>query len=320
MSGPSVLVVGSTMMDMITYVDRIPADGETLAGKSFSLGFGGKGANQAVMARRLGAAVAMVGCLGDDVFGDMTLANLEREGIDTSGVARAANMSSGVAPIWVDDTGANRIIIVPGANEHLTEQRAAGAVAEAAGVDVVVGQFEIPTAVTIAGFRAAQARGALTVLNPAPFAPVPAELLAVTDFLVPNEVEFAGLTARDAPEVAIGDDELRAAARQWGVRLVVTLGVAGAAIAEPDGDVTRVPAPAVDAVDTTGAGDAFVGAFSFGMAAGWSVPDAARLGCACASDSVTRSGTQSSYPTPDQAARIVSQVSAEHGRRHTKIT
>ncbi|MEO7124908.1 MAG: PfkB family carbohydrate kinase [Nakamurella sp.] len=325
-SSPAVIVVGSTMMDMIAYTDRMPADGETIAGKRFSLGFGGKGANQAVMARRLGGAVTMVNCLGDDVFGDMTLANLGREGIDTSAITRASDTSSGVAPIWVDAAGSNRIIVVPGANHHMTAQQATGAVADAPRADAVIGQFEIPREVTLAGFRAARERGAITVLNPAPAGPLPAELLAVTDFLVPNEVEFAQiiaehvvsdqasdtdlLTAGPVTADSITDVVLRTAADRLGVTLIVTLGSAGAAIAMPGQDVIRVAAPVVAAVDTTGAGDAFVGAFSYAVAAGWSVPDAARLGCACASDSVTRAGTQSSYPNHAEATKIVAAVAS----------
>lgn len=301
---PSIMVVGSTMMDMIAYVDRMPADGETLHGSRFSLGFGGKGANQAVMAARLGADVAMVTCLGVDIFGDMTLENFAREGIDTSGITRVSTDSSGVAPIWVDAAGTNRIIVVPGANARMIADDAARAVADRDRLDVVIGQFEIPPEVTLAAFRRARSRGAITVLNPAPVAAISADLLAATDYLIPNEVEFAVL-ARDAgAEPDYRDGTLLAAAERWGVGLVVTLGAGGAAIVDLDGTVTRVRAPHVDAVDTTGAGDAFVGAFGYGLGAGHSPERAARLGCACASASVTAPGTQSSYPSATAAGQL----------------
>src|SRR5262245_41285169 len=184
---PSIWIVGSTMVDLVAYADRLPTRGETVVGRSFALGFGGKGANQAVMASRLGARVSMVNCLGLDVFGDMTLANFEREGIDVTHVTRTAEAASGVAPIWVEPDGANRIVVVPGANEHLRPEDAARAVAETDAVDVVLGQLEIAQDVTTAAFAAGRERGALTVLNPAPAATLAPELLTATDWLVPNE-------------------------------------------------------------------------------------------------------------------------------------
>jgi ribokinase len=301
---PSITVVGSTMTDMVAYVDRMPEDGETLHGTSFSMGFGGKGANQAVMAARLGADVAMVNCLGTDMFGDRILQNFAREGIDTSAVTRVTTDSSGVAPIWVDREGTNRIIVVPGANARMTEDDAARAVADREHLDVVIGQFEIPPEVTLSAFRRARDRQAITVLNPAPVAEISDELLAVTDYLIPNEVEFAFLAGDLGPEPDYSDQTLLAMAARWGARLVVTLGADGAAVAVPGGSVTRVRAPRVEAVDTTGAGDAFVGAFSYGLAAGYGPERAARLGCACASASVTAPGTQSSYPSRKTAAQL----------------
>ncbi len=301
----AIIVVGSTMIDMMTYVERVPAAGETVVGDRLVQGFGGKGANQAVMARRLGAEVVMVNSLGDDVFGEMTIDNLTREGIDVESVTRVPGVSSGVAPIWVEPDGTNRIIVVPGANDHLTAEQAERAVERAADVHVVLGQFEVPQAVTAAAFAAARRRGALTVLNPAPAAAVSPDLLAVTDWLIPNEVEFAHLAASSAGDHPPTDDAITAVARALGVRLVVTLGADGAAVhGDGDGDVIRVPAPDVRAVDTTGAGDAFVGAFGYGLALGMSAKAAAELGCRCASTSVTRHGTQTSFPSSDELVAI----------------
>jgi ribokinase len=289
---PAIWVVGSTMIDMITYAERLPERGETLVGQLFSLGFGGKGANQAVMARRLGARVAMVNCLGADAFGEMTLDNFRREGIDVQHVATTTAASSGVAPIWVEADGANRIIVVPGANLHMSPDGAARAIVEAATVDVVLGQLEIDQVVTASAFAAAHGRGALTVLNVAPAAPLRQDLIAETDWLIANEIELADLAA--SLDLA---PELDAVAGALGVRMVVTLGERGAELLAAGGARIRVPARRVQAVDTTGAGDAFVGAFTYALAAGLSDEVATRLGCDCATASVQRPGTQSSFPT-----------------------
>jgi ribokinase len=301
---PGILVVGSTMIDLVAYADRLPDDGETVVGTSFHSGFGGKGANQAVMAGRLGADVAMVAAVGDDDYGTSTLANFTSEGIATEHVVRVSG-SSGVAPIWVDGRGANRIIIVAGANLLVRAEQAEAAVA-ARRPSVVMGQFEIPQAVTAAGFAAARGIGATTILNPAPAAAIQPDLLAVTDWLVPNETEFA-LIAGDplAQDVGEEDRQIAAFAERVGVSVVVTLGERGAAVAPVGGTVTRVPAPVVEAVDTTGAGDAFVAGFGVGLAMGYEPIAAARLGCTAASDSVTRVGTQLSYPDHARARDLL---------------
>ena len=301
---PKIMVVGSTMIDLVAYTSRVPDSGETLVGESFQMGFGGKGANQAVMARLLGAEVAMVNCLGDDAYGDMTMENFATFGIDTTNVSRVAG-ASGVAPIWVEPDGSNRIIIIPGANHQLTGEQAAHAVRETGDVAVVVGQLEIPQAVTAAGFAAAREAGAITVLNPAPAAPLSSALLRLSDWLIPNEVEFEML-AGEPPDA---DRVLRTFARETAGRLLVTLGEKGVALVSATYDqVTRIPAPVVDAVDTTGAGDAFVGAFVVGLASGLHEHDAVRLGNACAADSVTRPGTQSSFPRAARNARFLADI------------
>jgi ribokinase len=327
-AAPRILVVGSTMIDLITYADRLPMDGETVVGTRFQSGFGGKGANQAVIAARFGAAIAMVNAVGDDDHGTATTANLAAEGIDTRFVTRVPG-SSGVAPIWVDANGTNRIIIVPGANDHVPAASAVAAV-EQVRPSVVIGQFEIPQEVTAAAFRAARSIGAVTILNPAPAADIDPDLLAATDWLVPNETEFAhiggsrgqGSTAAadldaagaevDAAGAEVTDHNLRTFASRAGVSLIVTLGPRGAVVLAKDGDVAHVPAPQVEAVDTTGAGDAFVGAFAVGLALGWAAVTAARLGCAAAADSVTRPGTQRSYPDRARAQELVRR-SLDHG-------
>jgi ribokinase len=299
-----VVVVGSTMMDLVAYADRLPDDGETVTGTAFRTGFGGKGANQAVMAARLGAAVTMVNTLGHDGHGDSYLARFAAEDIDTSFIRRVAG-SSGVAQIWVDRSGTNRIIVVPGANLAVEPAVAAEAVV-AVRPRVVIGQCEIPQPTTAAGFEAARRIDAVTILNPAPAATIEPDLLGMTDWLVPNETEFGLIAGTALP----GDAEAETAAvmafgRRSGCSLVVTLGARGALVVPLGGRAVRIAAPEVVAVDTTGAGDAFVGAFAVGLALGWSATAAARLGCTAASDSVTRLGTQASYPDRAGAAALV---------------
>jgi len=306
--GPWVTVVGSTMIDQISYVTRMPDRGETVVGDRFEQGFGGKGANQAVMARLMGAEVVMVNALGDDGYGQQTLANFGRYGIDTTHVRRVPG-ASGVAPIWVEPDGSNRIIIVAGANAGLTPEHGAAAVAAQERVDAVIGQFEIDQAVTTAAFGAARDRGAATILNPAPGSAVSADLAAVTDWIIPNETEFAIIArAADLPDDVEDPDALAQFAAELGVRLLVTLGERGAALVDDDGAVHQVPTPRVDAADTTGAGDAFVGAFAFGLASGWDEIAAVRLGCAVAADSVLRPGTQSSFPGAARCRAIVAEI------------
>lgn len=307
---PVVAVVGSAMIDLVAYVQRAPGAGETVPGERFVIGFGGKGSNQAVMARRLGAVVPFVGCVGDDAYGTMTLEHLRSEGVGTAALA-ARPGSTGVAPIWVEPDGTNRIVVVPGANALVTAQDAASAVRELDRVDAVIGQLEIPQAATAAGLAAGRGRGATTVLNPAPFTPLTPELLAVVDWLVPNEVEFAllvdahdigGLTHLGGPG-QVSQEQVLALSQALGCCVAVTLGARGVALTV-NGGVELVAAPPAVAVDTTGAGDAFVGAFAVALAEGTDIPDAARLACACATWSVQRDGAQTSFPTPQEAARL----------------
>jgi ribokinase len=307
-SGPWLTVVGSTMIDQISYVTRMPDRGETVVGDRFEQGFGGKGANQAVMARLMGAEVTMVNALGDDGYGEQTLANFSRYGIDTTHVRRVPG-ASGVAPIWVEPDGSNRIIIVAGANAGLTPKHGAAAVAAQERVDAVIGQFEIDQAVTTAAFGAARERGAVTILNPAPADAVSTDLAAVADWIIPNETEFA-IIARAAglPDDVEDPAALARFATELGVRLLVTLGERGAALVGEDGAVHMIPTLRVEAADTTGAGDAFVGAFAFALASGWDEITAVRLGCAVAADSVLRPGTQSSFPDEASCREIVAGV------------
>lgn len=286
---PCIAVVGSTMIDLVAYVPQVPTSGETLVGDSFQMGFGGKGANQAVMASLLGADVTMVNCLGDDSYGEMYRENFARFGIDTSHVQTVPG-ASGVASIWVEADGSNRIIIIPGANHALTIEQASDAIRSLDRLEVVIGQFEIPQTVTTAAFATARQRGSTTILNPAPAADLEEELLANTDWLILNETEFALLAGEQPTDAAILEFWKRT-----GTRLVVTLGKQGVAMVTPASKVERFSAQTVTAVDTTGAGDAFVGAFAYGLASGLDDIASVQLGMDRATDSVTRPGTQTSY-------------------------
>ena len=286
-----IAVIGSTMMDLTVYADILPAAGETRFGESFTTGFGGKGANQAVMAARTGATVTMITGIGNDGFGDESLQNFKNSQMDTSSVLRL-DTHTGVAHIWVDGQGQNRISIVPGANFKLTPQDAIDEVSKLKNVSVLIAQCEIPQAVTLAAFRTAQELGITTILNPAPYQPLTDDLLELTDWLIPNEIEFAELDkAHRAPDT----DEIIASLRDKG-RTIVTLGSEGAALVTIDGKVKRFSAKKVSATDTTGAGDCFIGAFAAAIAAGASEDSAVQFGIDCATKSVTRKGAQSSYP------------------------
>jgi len=290
MSKAVIAVVGSAMIDLTAYATVIPAPGQTLEGDLFTTGFGGKGANQAVIAAHCGAEVHFVGKLGRDLFGDSIAENFKKLGIDSEYVERS-DTPNGVAHIWVDANGENRIIIIPGANHEIESKKAIEAIESIAGLAVVVAQCEIKQEVTLAAFSAAKKRGCVTILNPAPYQPLSEELLAVTDWIIPNETEFKELHGQ-APT---SDDVLKSF--RPGKNSIVTLGSEGAVLITSDGNLTRVSAPKVNAVDTTGAGDAFVGVFAFGLASGKNPEDAMKLGIKVASMSVTRKGAQSSYPS-----------------------
>ena len=286
-----IAVIGSTMMDLTVYADILPAAGETRFGESFTTGFGGKGANQAVMAARTGATVTMITGIGNDGFGDESLQNFKNSQMDTSSVLRL-DTHTGVAHIWVDGQGQNRISIVPGANFKLTPQDAIDEVSKLKNVSVLIAQCEIPQEVTLAAFRTAQELGITTILNPAPYQPLTDDLLDLTDWLIPNEIEFAELDkAHRAPDT----DEIISSLRNKG-RTIVTLGSEGAALVTSGGKVKRFSAKKVSATDTTGAGDCFIGAFAAAIAAGANEESAVQFGIDCATKSVTRKGAQSSYP------------------------
>ncbi len=284
-----ICVVGSSNIDQIAYVDNTPSDGETVFGNEYRMGFGGKGANQAIMSGLMGAETYMITCLGDDVYADMTIDNYRKSGVNVDFIQRVPG-SSGVAPIWVDSSGQNRIIVVSGANDLINGDDAVEAVKKIDDLKAVIGQFEIPLKVTEKVFQYAKSNNITTILNPAP-AKIPSDnLLDATDWFIPNEVEFETISGLSAFE----DANLINYSKTIKSNLIVTLGEKGAAYIE-NGTVKKINAPKVSAIDTTGAGDAFVGAFSYAIASGFTTEDSIKLGIERASDSVTKPGTQSSY-------------------------
>ncbi len=297
MSKVVVAVVGSAMMDLTAYAKYLPEPGQTLLGELFTTGFGGKGANQAVIAAHCGAQVHFIGKLGRDLFGDSIASNFSNVDIHSEYVERS-DSPTGVAHIWVDGNGENRIIIIPGANHEIERAKAVAAINSIENLSVVVAQCEIKQEVTLAAFKAAKARGCVTILNPAPYQGLSQELLELCDWIIPNETEFRELHG----ELPTNDEILKSF--RPGRNSVVTLGSAGAVLINADGTINRVSAPVVNAVDTTGAGDAFVGTFAFGLASGMNSMKALTLGIKVASLSVTKKGAQSSYPTQAEIATL----------------
>lgn len=285
-----VLVVGSINMDLVVEAGKFPAPGETLLGQRFSTFPGGKGANQAVAARRLGAQVAMIGCVGGDAFGRELLGLLEKEGVDARHVRIADGISTGVAAITVSQAE-NSIVVVPGANHALSTADIQSAESAFAAADVVLCQLEIPLETVDAAARLAERHGKPFILNPAPAMPLPETLRARAALVTPNEHELAILSS--VPE----SQWQRQLALHPG-RVLMTRGSDGAWFAGIDGKLHHQPAFKVTAVDTTGAGDTFNGA----LAAFWGkdLGELARLACAASALSVTRAGAQGGMPTREE--------------------
>ncbi len=299
---PSICVVGACNIDLISYVPRMPAMGETLHGTRFQMGFGGKGANQAVMAAKLGAKVTMISKVGQDVFGENTLKNFERFGISRQHVHVTDKASSGVAPIAVDEEGRNSIIIVTGANDLLTAQEIEAARNEIAASDVLVCQLEIPLAISQAALRIAREEGVRTIFNPAPAKPeLPPEVYALADILCPNESETEMLTGMPVATLSECEAAARELLRRGAGTVILTLGERGSLVVTPE-FAEHVPAERVRALDSTGAGDAFVGSLACFLAEGCGLIDAARMAGAVATQSVLRPGTQSSFPSREEVA------------------
>jgi ribokinase len=289
-----ICVVGACNLDLTFRVPRLPQPGETLAAHALHQGFGGKGANQAVAAARLGAQVTMIGCVGDDAFGRLYRENLRSQAVDATYVRTNANLPTGMASIFVSDAGDNCIVVAPGANAAVTPEDICAAADVIRRADIVVSQLETPVEAAMEAFRIARAAGVRTLLNPAPALPLPDELLLLTDICVPNETELLLLSGGLATDIGV-EPAARALQKRGPQAVVVTLGAAGAMVLSQT--IERVPGLRVDAVDPTGAGDVFIGALTVSLAAGRALKEAVRWANAAAALSVTRPGAQSAAPS-----------------------
>lgn len=305
---PRIVVVGSLNLDLVcSGLPRFPAPGETLTGGRFATFPGGKGANQAFAAARLGAVVSMVGAVGDDRDGDYLRENLARVGVDVDHVSRCAEAASGVAVILVTEAGQNEIVLAPGANGAFAPSGLEASAARIGNAKIVMLQLEIPLETVVAAAERAKAAGARVILDPAPACPLPEALLACVDYLTPNETELCALTgggslADEAREVEAA--LVLAASRRARTligpgrakRVLVKLGAHGALLVTDEGEKRFTPVK-VTAVDTTAAGDAFNAAFAVALLEGQSEDEAGAFACAAAAVSVTRAGAQPSMPT-----------------------
>jgi ribokinase len=288
-----VVVVGSINTDLVARTGSLPRPGETILGSTFATVGGGKGANAAVAAARLGATVAFVGCLGTDAFGAARLADLTREGIDVALIRRTDAAPSGVALIVVDDAGENTIVVVPGTNALVVPELLADLAL--APDDVVLTQLEIPLPTVEAALRRARAAGARTVLNAAPFDPAIAPLLPLVDLLIVNEIEGADLLGWERIGAANAEAAARAILARGPGAVALTLGGQGALIGQGE-TFALIAAPPVTVVDTTAAGDAFTGALAARLAADWPFRAAAERAVRVGSLTVTKAGAQPSLP------------------------
>ncbi|MFF5568616.1 ribokinase [Streptomyces sp. NPDC012623] len=283
-----IVVLGSTNMDLVAYAARAPRLGETVTGRAFRTVPGGKGANQAIAAARAGGEVAMIGAVGDDEYGALLRHTLEASGVDTD-LLRTAEGPSGTAHVVVDDEGANAIVVIPGANGTVTHL-APGEESVIATASALLLQLELPLDAVLAGALAARRHSVRTVLTPSPAQPLPPELLGAVDLLVPNEHEAATLTG-------IADVRMSAEALLRQVpEVVVTLGAAGSLYAARGAEPVTVPAPRVRAVDTTAAGDTFVGVLAVALGEGRPMTDAMGRASAAAALCVQRPGASTSMP------------------------
>src|SRR5579863_5345182 len=291
---PRIAVIGSANVDLTTFTDQFPKPGETIFGQKFNLGFGGKGANQAVAARLCGAEVFMVARVGEDLFGPATVENFKKFGIDASHVLQLPGLSSGVAPIFVESNGQNRILVVKGANDALKPADVDAAADILKSADCIILQFEIPLETVYYTVAFARKHGIRCIVNPAPAQPIDMAALKDLDYFVPNESEAEASTGTQVRNV---DDAKKCAEKlvSGGIRrVIITLGANGSLLASREGS-THVPPFAVKSVDSTGAGDAFIGSFAVFLGEGVPEKEAVRRANLYAGLSTTGVGTQKSF-------------------------
>lgn len=298
-----ILVVGSINIDLVVRTPRLPAPGETIQGEDLATFPGGKGANQAVAAARQGTNVAMIGRVGRDLYGDKLIENLRNNKIDTS-LVRRDEAATGTALILVDAKGQNSIVLSPGANNRVVPEDVEAA--PLAKPELVLLQLEIPLETVIHASAVARELGAKVLLNPAPARTLPDELLANADYVLPNETELSLLSGEPVHDMPSAETAARSLLGRGAQTIVVTLGANGSLIVTKD-RATHVPAFEVQVVDTTAAGDAFIGGFASALLLGLSLEEAAQYGNACGALATTRLGAQPSLPTREEVERFIAE-------------
>jgi ribokinase len=290
-----IALLGSLNLDLVLHMPRMPEAGETLASDGSAIFCGGKGANQAVACARMGSKVAMIGRLGDDPSASMLRASLEAEGIDHSGVVTTSATASGTAVILLTPDGQNRIMLIGGANAAVSAGDISAQSDAFEGAKLLICQLEVPMDAVTAAIDCARLRGIPVLLNPAPARPLPTELIAKVDYLIPNESEAALLTGIAVHDVETALAAARALRGQGARNVIVTLGAGGILVLDGDGH-RHLPALPAEVVDTTAAGDSFIGGFSAGLVEGMALDEAAGLGLKAARICVGRAGAQASLP------------------------
>jgi ribokinase len=290
-----IIVVGSTNMDMVVKTSHIPAPGETVLGGTFLMNPGGKGANQAVAAARLGGRVAFITKIGNDIFAKQSIQLFDNEEINTGGVLADADHPSGIALITVDEVGENSIVVAPGANAHLNTQNVIIKLNDYPDAKIILLQLEIPMETVEAVLKYAHEKGILVMVNPAPVNKKILNLFPFIDILTPNEKEaemLSGITITDIETAILAATEIR---KKGVKKVIITLGKLGAILVNEEGAL-HIPSPQVTAIDTTAAGDVFNGAVTVCLAEGKSLQEAVSFACKAAAIAVTRFGAQSSIP------------------------
>lgn len=306
MNHPRIVVVGSLNMDIVVQTNRYPKPGETILGNNVQFIPGGKGANQAVAAARLGAQVSMIGAVGEDAFGQELLQSLQKDGIHTAGVSQMAGFSTGIASIYLAEDD-NSIVVIPGANYQVTPAHMDKNEELFAQADIVLLQLEIPVETVLYAAKKAKKYGKLVVLNPAPAQKLPEEIFTYVDYITPNETELSWYT-----DMKTEGEQLQEAMKrmlEMGVpNVVTTLGSEGSAVLTAGADLKKIKGYKVEVVDTTGAGDSYNAALAYSVASGQSLDEAVRFAAQVSALAVTKFGAQTGMPTLQEVQAFAAQT------------